>query len=204
MVSEIIVSVITGVITTVIGLRIEYHTRGKFANRGEAIPTASGQTDSTNGTKKDESHPTIPVKKGVFKTARTVLRPPFLFGIIVATITFFVGYWSGLSSKQIVKLEIPKIIQELAAVSDPAVLKVKLDEYNKRGILAVGQKDDFENPNGVFVFVFDEKGVYKTFLFQNQKFFDLWNDDQSADLPKQFKNKSQAWVIETHKLVRPN
>lgn len=196
---NLLMPVITGVITAIIALLIEYNIRGKFANR---IPDA-GQTTSAND-KKEVTQPTIPVNKGIFKPTKTVLRLPLLFGAIVATITFFIGYWSGLSSNQIAKLEIPKMIQELEAVSDPAVLKAKLDEYNKRGILAVGQKDDFENPNGIFVFVFDEKRVYKTFLFRNQRFFDLRNDNQSVDLPKQFRNKPQAWVIETHKLVRPN
>lgn len=200
---NLMISVIAGLITAPISLFIEYTF---FANRKKLFPELANQPELNSDPKEEAPQPKAPFRNVISKAVKFFLTSRLLLGMTVATITFFTGYWSGsyrINGNEI-RLEIPTIIQELAVISDPAELKAKLDEYKKRGILAVGQKDDFEDPDGVFVFVFDERHVYKTFLFQNRNFFDLRNDARFVDLPKQFRDKSKAWVIETHKLVRPN
>jgi hypothetical protein len=98
--------------------------------------------------------------------------------------------------------EKPKIIQELSTISDAKLLLSKLDEYNKRGILAIGGRDDFDNPDGFFVFVLGETRVYGTFLFHNNDFWDLRTNIRLTNLPEQLRDKQQIWVIEADKLVQ--
>jgi len=98
--------------------------------------------------------------------------------------------------------EIPPIVKELAAISNVNLLLTKLNEYKKKGILAVGEKDNFENPDGFFVFVVDEKRIYGVFLFQNSFYIDVHTNNNFTDLPPEFKNKQQIWTIEPHKLVQ--
>ena len=93
------------------------------------------------------------------------------------------------------------IIRELVAISDANTLRAKLDEYNKRGILAIGGREDFDNPDGFFVFVVGETRAYGTFLFHDNDFWNLQTNIRLADLPEQLRDKQQIWVIEADKLV---
>lgn len=97
---------------------------------------------------------------------------------------------------------IPPIIRELVAISNANTLRAKLDEYNKRGILAIGGRDDFDNPDGFFVFVLGEMRVYGTFLFHDNDFWDLQPRIRLTDLPEQLRGKQQIWVIEADKLIQ--
>lgn len=98
--------------------------------------------------------------------------------------------------------EAPKIIQELATISDVNILKSELKQYQKLGILAIGEKENFGNPDGFFVFIVDEARVYGTFLFQDNTFLDLRTNTNLVNLPGQLSNKQQIWVIESYKLVQ--
>lgn len=94
------------------------------------------------------------------------------------------------------------IIQELFAISNVNLLRKKLDGYYKRGLIAIGEKDDFENPDGLFVFIFDETKVYRVFLFQNNSYCDVRTNRNFPDLPIEFKDKQQIWAIDSYKLVQ--
>lgn len=122
--------------------------------------------------------------------------------ILVVGILLFIFGYDKISAPEPDVFEIPPIIRELVAISDANTLRAKLDEYNKRGILAIGEREDFDNPDGFFVFVVGETRAYGTFLFHDNDFWDMRTNIRLADLPEPLRDKQQIWVIEADKLVQ--
>lgn len=100
------------------------------------------------------------------------------------------------------KIEISKTIQELATITDVNILLSNLNEYYIRGILVIGQRNDFVPPDGCYVFIVDENLIYSVYLFYNNSFFDIRTHQNLNQLPDSLMQKQQIWVLESCKLIK--
>lgn len=186
---NVILTFIIGLIILLIGLLIEYHS-GWFINKSKNnIEGAVG--DQTKSSRR--------------KLIKVIIFSICLLSIIVGGLKLFnsTNLFND-KTKQEEKLnkEIPKIIQELSEISDPNILKAKLKEYKNRGILAVGQKEDFEPPDGCYVFFVDETNIRGPYQFNNNQFFDIKTKKNLNQLPDELLAMQQYWVIESYKLIQ--
>jgi len=95
------------------------------------------------------------------------------------------------------------IISDLVKISDANLLKEELAKYNQEMRLGVGNKRDFANPEGSYVFVVDATEVVGVFLFQNQSFYDINSKEKLSSLSEKFEGLQAVWVQDYTDLNTP-
>ena len=86
------------------------------------------------------------------------------------------------------------LIMELAGISEIKVLREKLIEYRDSFRIAIGDIDDFEPPDGCYVFVVDTGKVWGVYKFEANLFYNLKSEEKLSDLSERFSGKKSIWV----------
>jgi serine/threonine-protein kinase len=88
------------------------------------------------------------------------------------------------------------VVMELAAISNPDTLLAKLSAYRQLNRLAFGNKDDFESPGGLYVFVADAQKILGVYKLENNIYTAVKASEKLTDLSTRFKGKTAIWVQE--------
>ncbi|GEM_PF-5112525 len=86
------------------------------------------------------------------------------------------------------------LIMELAGIAETKVLLEKLQEYQQAMQIAVGNKDDFESPEGCYVFVSDDQRVLGVFQFKGNVYYAVNSTATYTNLAEKFSGNRAIWV----------
>ena len=95
------------------------------------------------------------------------------------------------------------IISDLVKITDANLLKEQLAQYNREMRLGVGNKEDFANPEGSYVFVVGATEVMSVFIYQDQFFYDINSQERLPSLSEKFSGFSAIWVQDYSDLNTP-
>ncbi len=125
----------------------------------------------------------------------------FVFIVSISGIVYFsfeYNWFSANSSQEEPKpkktMYHSKLIDELAQIVDVNKLRIKLNEHAQSLRIAVGKREDFEPPDGCFVFVFSDKQVFGVFKYMDNIYFSLNSDEKYTNLVEEFSGENFAWV----------
>ena len=94
------------------------------------------------------------------------------------------------------------IMNDLMNISSTHELFEELNKNYKKGELAVGNRSDFYNSDGSYVFIVDADVIFDVFLFKDNSFNSLKTNKKYSYLPARFTGKKSVWVLETYKLIK--
>ena len=86
------------------------------------------------------------------------------------------------------------IISDLVKITDANLLKEQLAQYNQEMRLGVGNKGDFANPEGSYVFVVGTIEVLGVFIYKDQLFYDINSPEKLPSLSEKFTGLQAIWV----------
>ena len=86
------------------------------------------------------------------------------------------------------------LIKELAEILETNALQEKLNEHRQSFRLAVGNKEDFDPPDGCYVFVVDESNVLGVYRFESNLYHSVNSSEKLSDLSDRFLGKTPIWV----------
>lgn len=86
------------------------------------------------------------------------------------------------------------LMMELSEIYDTGVLMQRLNDYKQNMQLAVGNKSDFESPEGCYVFVVDKEHVNEVFQFVGNAYHSLRSNETLGNLKEKYSGKTSIWV----------
>ena len=86
------------------------------------------------------------------------------------------------------------IISDLVKIRDGKLLKEKLAQYKQEMRLGVGNKEDFVEPEGSYVFVVGTTEVLAVFIYQDRLFCDINSQEKIPSLSEKFSGLQAIWV----------
>ncbi|MFQ5824503.1 MAG: serine/threonine-protein kinase [bacterium] len=92
------------------------------------------------------------------------------------------------------KLKHSVLIQELSQISNTEILKEKLSDYAHSMKITVGKKEDFDPPDGCYVFIVDSIKVWSVLKYKDKIFFDLSTNERYSRLSDKFTSRVAIWV----------
>ena len=95
------------------------------------------------------------------------------------------------------------IISDLVKITDANLLEEQLAQYNQEMRLGVGNKGDFVNPEGSYVFVVGTIDVLGVFIYQDQLFYDINSQERLPSLSEKFTGLKAIWVQDYTDLNTP-
>ncbi len=95
------------------------------------------------------------------------------------------------------------LISQISKILDVNILKQELLKYSQEMRLAVGNKEDFTNPEGCYVFVHDDEKVLGVFIYRQNVYYDVNLHERFSSLADKFGGMSAIWVQDFSEL-NPN
>lgn len=95
------------------------------------------------------------------------------------------------------------LLSDLVKITDANLLKEQLAQYNQEMRLGVGNKGDFANPEGSYVFVVGTTEVMSVFIYHDQFFYDINSQERLPSLSEKFTGLKAIWVQDYTDLNTP-
>lgn len=95
-----------------------------------------------------------------------------------------------------------KEIQELFTIQNADALFDKLCELNERGLIAFGKKEDFSQPDKMWVFIIENKIVSGIYFYIKDLYIDIHSNNKYQEDDINIKEKESYWMIESPKLIK--
>ncbi len=86
------------------------------------------------------------------------------------------------------------LMSELLQVSEANILKERLRKYTQEMRIAAGDRKDFANPEGCYVFIHDKEKVVGVFIYKRNFYYDVNTQEKLSSLGDKFAGMSAIWV----------
>jgi serine/threonine protein kinase len=179
------------------------YTKNMAAQRAE---TRSKETSGFNENEEDEKRESINASKSIIYKKVVQYRLPIIILIFISVLGYLLvdQNWKSIpeGKDQAPIAENPAasslihsaLIEQLAQISDTNVLMERLEIHKQALEITYGNKDDFDPPDGCYVFVVDEQKVSGAFRYHDNLFLSVNSREEYSSLTGVFAGKTSIWV----------